>query len=72
MTQSKKKILEDTLLSTEEERLFENSTRKHVRPQGVGDNECSEMVTCGLQVDSFSQSTGDDAVEDADGSLTYG
>ena len=26
-----------------------------MRPQGVGDNECSEMVTCGLQVDSVSR-----------------
>jgi len=52
-------MLEETLLSTEEERLFEISTPKHVRPQGVGDNECSEMVTCGLQVDPFSQATGD-------------
>ena len=65
-------MLEETLLSTKEERLFELSTPKHVRPQSVGDNECSEMVTCGLQADSFSQSAGDDAVEDVDGSLTYG
>jgi len=48
-------MLEETLLSTEEERLFEISTPKHVRPQGVGDNECSEMVTFGLQVDSVSR-----------------
>jgi hypothetical protein len=28
------------------------------------------MVTCGLQADSFSQATGDDAVKDVDGGLT--
>lgn len=63
-------MVEETLLSTEEKRLFELSTPEHVHPQGVSDNECSEMVTCGLQADSYSQVTGGDAVKDIDGSLT--
>ena len=63
-------MLQETLLSAEEKLFFELSTAEHVRPQGVGDSECCEMVTCGLQTDSFSQVTGDGAVRDVDGSLT--
>jgi hypothetical protein len=60
-------MVHDMILSTGEKGLFELSTPEHVRV-GVGDNECSEMVTCGLQADSFSQATGDDAVKDVAGS----
>ena len=65
------KMVEETLLSTEEKRSFELSTPEHVRPQGMGENECSEMVTCVLQADSFNQVTADHAVKDADGSHTH-
>ena len=61
----------ETLLSTEEKGSFKLSTPEHVHPQGVGENECSEMVTCVLQADSLNQATADDAVKDADGSLTH-
>ena len=59
----------ETLLSTAEKWLFELSTPEHVCPQGVGENECSEMVICGLQENSFNQVTADIGVKDAEGSL---
>lgn len=59
-----------TLLSTAEKWLFELSTPEHVHPQGVGENECSEMVIWGLQANSFNQVTADIGVKDAEGSLT--
>ena len=40
-------------------RTFNTGTRAS---KSVGENECSEMVTCDLQADSFNRVTGDDAM----------